>query len=275
MGTGKPVVAIFGADPLFEIVNYGRKKSVDYERLLKNKAVIVFQKLMRVFIFCVARNRLMVVGCNECSNEIIKKYYSGRQINIPVGIDLDLYKRNQLKEESNEDIILFVGRLVCWKGLDLAVDIFKQARKYHQALKLICIGQGPLKEYYLKKYKDSGIVFIPNLDYQGVIEYYHRAKILLVTSQYETFGINISEAMAAGLPIVATGLDVFADRLIDGANCYLARDRKMNAYLGRTLDLLNNPDKSKEFALKSLAVVENYNINKISDKYVELYKSLI
>ena len=48
IGTNKAVVSVFGADPLFEVVNYSRKKCINYEEFLKNRVIIWLQKLMNL-----------------------------------------------------------------------------------------------------------------------------------------------------------------------------------------------------------------------------------
>ena len=275
IGTRKPVASIFGADPLFEIINYKRKKCIDYPLFLKKKIAISLQKTINSFISIISKKRLTVIGHNKYTNEIIGRYYSGPITDIPAGITLSLYKEDTAEKKSDEDTILFVARFACWKGLDIAVDVLREAKKRRKDLKMLCIGQGPLKEYYINKYKNvEGLAFITDLNYENVAEYYKKAGVLLATTQYETFGISIIEAMAAGLPIVASDLDVFHDRLIDNVNCYLVADGNVGIFADRVLDVLNNNSIRERFAVNSLDTVKDYSIDKICGKYIDLYNSL-
>jgi len=276
MGTKKPIVAIFGADPLFELFYFKRKRCLDYEVFLKNKLILFLQKLMNLFISIASKNKPVVISLSENLNHIIKKYYSGPIVNIPVGINLSLYQKDGVQSYKDKDTILVVTRFVPWKKIDLAIEVFKEIKKIKRTAKIICIGGGPLKEYYLNKYKGlEGVTFITDLDYKKTIEYYKSASVLLVTSGYETFGINIIEAMAAGLPIVTSDLDVFSDRLSNGFNCYLVSDIKKEYFSDRIMDLWDN-DKIREIMVKrSLEKVKEYTLDRIRDKYIELYNSLL
>lgn len=276
IGTKKPIVACFGADPLFEMFYFKRKSCPDYKVFLKKRLTLVLQKILKVFIAIVSKNKPVVISLSENLNQVIRKYYSGPLVNIPGGINLRLYKKDEIEHLRDQDMILVTARFVPWKGIDLAIEAFKEIRKIKSNARIILIGGGPLKEYYLNKYKDlEGVTFITDLDYKKTIEYYKAASVLLVASQYETFGINISEAMAAGLPIVASNLDVFSDRLSNGFNSYLISDVKKENFANRITQLLDNDKIRKTMINRSLEKVRSYDLDKISDRYIELYDNLL
>lgn len=274
LGTAKPVLGVFGADPLFEIFNYGRQAGIGYEELPKARTAAVLRKIIRAAISLFSGGRLTVIGCNGASNEAIGRYHSGPVVNIPVGLDLGQYKKPENGAEPRGDSLLFVGRLVCWKDLDTAIAAFRAARELRRGLSLICVGGGPLSALYREKYKDENIVFSGEMDYRSVIGYYHRARLLLVSSRYETFGITVSEAMAAGLPIVASDLPAFHDRLTDRENCCLVKCGDAEAFAVRISELLDDPEKRTLFAARSLDIIRDHDVNAISGRYTALYERL-
>ncbi|OGS12190.1 MAG: hypothetical protein A2285_01785 [Elusimicrobia bacterium RIFOXYA12_FULL_57_11] len=271
IGARKPVAAAFGADPLFELLNYGRAAGVSHEIFSKSKAVRSVQAVIGALLSFAAGNKLTIAGLNEHSARTIQRYYSGPVVSVPVGINLALYRPNATPRE---DILLFAGRFVCWKGLDLAVDVLRKVRRHNGNVKLVCLGDGPLKKRYAEKYGRDGVAFISGADYKGVIEYYRKARLLLATSQYETFGITISEAMAAGLPIVAFDLEVYHDRLTNDENCYLVKNAETNVFAGKVMELLNDAGKREGFAAKALDTIRDYDLDRITEKNMELYRSL-
>ncbi len=74
IGTKKPVVSVFGADPLFEMLNYKKKRCVDYQIFLKNSIIVWLQKIMNMSLSVISKGKLVVISLNENLNQIIKKY---------------------------------------------------------------------------------------------------------------------------------------------------------------------------------------------------------
>lgn len=275
VGTRKPVIGVFGADPLFEALNYKKKRCIDYSTFLKSRVIICLQKIMSIFISIFSEKKLILVSLNRNLNRIIKKYCTAPIVNIPVGINIGLYCRNKAGEDTQKDIILVVSRFMPWKGIDVAIDVFKEIKKYKSDVKIICIGNGPLEKYYFIKYKETeGITFITSLDYKKIIEYYKKAFVLLVTSQYETFGITILEAMASGLPIVASDLTVFHDRICNNLTGYLVKDGNVNDFCNRIIELIEDKKRRREIVDNAFEKVKEYDMNKISNEYIKLYHEL-
>ena len=218
---------------------------------------------------------MVVVSLNKNLNQIIRRYCSVPIANIHVGINTHLYYKERITRQRNKNTILFVSRFVSWKGIDTAMNVFKELKKVKDDIKFICIGDGPLKDLYFKEYKKmEGLTFITGLDCKGIIEYYKKASLLLITSQYETFGITILEAMAAGLPIVASDLIVFHDRILNDWTGYLVKNRDVDEFCNRIIRLIEDLGKRKEIINNAFAKVTEYDIDKISSEYITLYRKL-
>jgi glycosyltransferase involved in cell wall biosynthesis len=277
IGTKKPVVSVFGADPLFEMLNYNKKRCTDYQIFLKNSIIVWLQKIMNMSLSVISKGKLVVISLNENLNQIIKKYFNGRIVYIPVGVNIGLYSTNKAeREHPKENIILVVSRLMPWKDIDLAIDVFREIKKYKQNIEIIFIGDGPLKEHYLAKYNTiKGMTFITGLSYKEIIDYYKKASVLLIPSRYETFSIVILEAMSSGLPIVASDLIVFHDRVRNNLTGYLVKDGNVNEFCSKVLDLIVDRKKRKEIVNNAFGKVKEYDIDKISNKYINLYHELL
>ena len=275
-GTSKPVVAVFGADPLFEMAYFHKKKAMDYASFSENKIVLVLQIMLKKLIAGMSKNRLIVISLNEALERIIKKYYSGMTRTIPVGLNLNLYREKRFGKSRRSDVLLVVTRFISWKGVERAIEAFEMVKKVKPEVSLVIIGDGPLTAYYLTKYKNyNGVHFIRVQDYKDVIEYYDTASILLVTSEYETFGINISEAMASGLPIVASDLDAFADRLMNDVNCFLIQEPKAESFASKIVTLLDHPQTREAMAQKAQEKIRNHCLDRTRDAYIDLYQALL
>jgi glycosyltransferase involved in cell wall biosynthesis len=100
--------------------------------------------------------------------------------------------------------VLYVGRLSVEKGVDVLVDAFSLLEGCD--LRLVVIGNGPAQSA-LERRAGHNVHFTGWLPVGQVHEYMRRARALAFPSRlYETFGMSILEAMAAGLPVLASDL---------------------------------------------------------------------
>ena len=105
-------------------------------------------------------------------------------------------------------MVLFVGRLVYYKGLEYLID----AIKLTPDVSLIIIGSGPLRDKLINKINKmnlaSRIKIIPEVDEKTLHSYYKACDLFILPSveKSETYGIVQIEAMACGKPIICTDL---------------------------------------------------------------------
>jgi glycosyltransferase involved in cell wall biosynthesis len=142
--------------------------------------------------------------------------FSGIQV-IPNYIDLeafqqslDRFDRQTLRKEArlgkDEVVVLNVGRLHPQKGQDVLIDAFARARRQVPQLVLVLVGEGRFREGLEEKARAAGLAAAVQLRgaLRDVTPYYKMADIFVFPSRYEAFGIALLEAMAAGLPVVAS-----------------------------------------------------------------------
>ncbi|MDZ4672852.1 MAG: glycosyltransferase family 1 protein [Gemmatimonadota bacterium] len=118
-------------------------------------------------------------------------------------------------------LFLHVGRLAPEKGVDRILSAFRQARLAcagRLPMHLIIAGAGP-QERALRAQADQHVTFLGNLDRATVLpRLYASADAFLFASETETLGLVVLEAMASGLPLVATPAGGVADHLRDDQN---------------------------------------------------------
>lgn len=117
---------------------------------------------------------------------------------------LDTKKTSRDSDKKNIEL-LFVGRLVDWKGLDLLLDALKKCVALD--ITLTVIGDGP-EEDRLRSYANQlglpNVKFVGHIPFPLLTEYYDSADIFVLPSLRECGGAVVLEAMARGLPIIAT-----------------------------------------------------------------------
>lgn len=134
---------------------------------------------------------------------------------VPLGIEVDRLapspafdaRARQLREEHSRNIVLFVGRLVYYKGVDVLVRAMAQV-----GADLVLVGTGPLEPQLLALGADLGIsdrlTFLRYLGDDDLAAWYRAADVLCLPSvaRSEAFGLVQLEAHAAGTPVVSTTL---------------------------------------------------------------------
>ena len=123
-------------------------------------------------------------------------------------IDLDYFKPiNQLvvREKygiSNQFTVLFVGRLIEKKGINLLIAVAKMLTN----IQFIFIGVGPLDSQLSQEAESNGnIVFLGKKANRELVEFYNIADIFCIPSQYEEgFGRVVIEAVSCGIPVVGS-----------------------------------------------------------------------
>ncbi len=139
----------------------------------------------------------------------LRKYRNKIRV-VPLGIDIDPYtnidtERIILDNEYGDRLVLFIGRLVYYKGLEYLIKAMKGVEG-----KLIVIGDGPMKENLVGIANAEGIgskvEFLGNRDEREKIKWLRSASVFCLPSieKSEAFGIVQLEAMACGLPVINT-----------------------------------------------------------------------
>ena len=139
-----------------------------------------------------------------------------RVVVIPFGVPIDRFRhltegqraiRDRLKASVPGPRVLFVGRFVYYKGVDVLIDAAAQSGGT-----LLLVGDGPLEPELRQRAIARGIQdrvrFLGRVSDEDLPAYYQAADVLVLPSvaKTEAFGVVQVEAMAAGIPVVSTNL---------------------------------------------------------------------
>jgi len=152
---------------------------------------------------------------------------------IPTGVDLEEFEgadgkwlRSRYRIGSDSRILLFVGRLGKEKNISFLLRAFEQALGFFPRLKLVIAGGGPQKEQLCRLCVDLGIgdsvIFTGLLPRRQLVHCYAGADLFVFPSVTETQGLVISEAKAAGLPVVTIRASGAAEMVVHGEDGLLA-----------------------------------------------------
>lgn len=178
--------------------------------------------------------------------------------------------------------VLFAGRLIPLKGV---LDLIKATATISQSQTIELVLAGSLEDQqYVDQLQSEanqlGIkdqVHFPGiLDAESLRKELARASILVLPSYQETAPMVIQEAMAAGVPVIATRVGGTRYQVRDGETGFLIDARDVQALSGRMRILLSNQAMRQSFgeAAKALAQVE-YRADAVAKKTIDIYRQIL
>ncbi len=122
---------------------------------------------------------------------------------------------------------------------------------------------------------ESHVEFLGNLPQSKIRELLNRSKLLIHTSQYETFGLVAIEAHSVGVPVVSINQGSFKEIIDNNINGYIGEsfeDQNLNEFILKIF----SDDKYAEYVSKSaINNAKKYDWESTSKELLNLYKSLI
>lgn len=206
--------------------------------------------------------------------EYIKRKYKPKNIHtLRNGIDIKLFKPIKKKGSSNksaETKLLFIGRLHKEKNI---VNLIKALRNL-EYISIKIIGGGPLKNKIKQLSQTCNInaTFINKIPNSQLPKIYNEADIYIQPSLYEGNPKTILEAMACGLPVIAsqtTGINNIIKHKQTGFFC-----QKEPGSIKKAILTLQNNQKLREKIGRNARqyIIKNYNLSDIIKKEIALYK---
>ncbi|MDO3643709.1 glycosyltransferase family 4 protein [Mucilaginibacter sp. L3T2-6] len=213
------------------------------------------------------------------SDEYDQEYtrlYSKSKIKYLYGydcIDNNLFKVEGEKRVDNKKIIT-VSRLVEKKNVKSLLDVWKYVENNDDSYSLIVVGDGPLfgelqdhkKNLGLKRVSFLGVT--ANDQLPGIL---HEADAFVSPSLYESWGLVVNEAMAAGLPVLlSTKINAAFTLVKEGENGYMFDPGEQEIFQEKLLKFIKLPvSVKKEMSLKSLELISRMDFNYMGDELLQ------
>ena len=178
---------------------------------------------------------------------------------------------------NKENRVIAVGRLVKQKRFDRLIDAFAIIASRYPLWRVTIFGEGEFKDALETQVRELGIEGrVEILPYvQNLLTEYQRSQFLVLSSDFEGFGLVITEAMACGLPVVATDCPCGPSEIIeDGVTGLLAN---MDAYdLAEKMEwMITHNQERKEMGIKAYQAATRFRKEVIMPEWESAYKSVI
>jgi glycosyltransferase involved in cell wall biosynthesis len=201
-------------------------------------------------------------------------------IHLPNGIELKIFDRTFKNEDwkkkyniGNKKVLLFVGRLVWEKDLQLLIEINKYLKTIRDDYIFVFVGDGPAEIELKKNIKES--IFLGRLYGKDLSEAYASSDLFVFPSTTETFGIVILEAMASGIPAICSNINGPADIIQNYHNGILVKPKDEISFAQQINLILNDSDLYDTIQKNALESVKLYEWNSIFQKMLTHYQEFI
>ena len=157
---------------------------------------------------------IIATSPNLIEGSPVLKNYKDKCRVIPLGIDAEKFKAKSdedkicsIRNKFRTKLVLFVGRLIYYKGLEYLIQTIPEIDAH-----FILIGDGPLEKDLRKKISDlkieEKVTILKAMDESELISYYYACDLFVLPSiaKSEAFGLVQLEAMSCGKPVVSTNL---------------------------------------------------------------------
>jgi glycosyltransferase involved in cell wall biosynthesis len=212
------------------------------------------------------------------------KIYCGVDTKIFRSVSLE--EKNELRQKLELDLngryYVYTGRLIWGKGLEHLINAWSRLANERSDVYLMFVGSGQghslsCEEFLQREAEANGlsdrVIFTGNVD--GVCEYLQASDFFVFPSQSEGLGLSLIEALACGLPSIATGVGGILDILQHGVNGILVQYGDVESLYLNMKKLLTSEKISQEYSNAGRATVEsNFDIDKLAIEYFELFSQL-
>ena len=176
--------------------------------------------------------------------------------------------------QQKENVILVVSRMYEWhKRISICLKAWKElsVKASMQDWRMVIVGTGEdlsMYQQYVKRYNIKNISFEGQ---QSPEPYYTKAKIFLMTSEREGWGLTITEAMQRGVvPVALDTSSAFHDIITDGENGFLVKEGAIKAFASKIEQLATDKNLWLRMAENALASANRFNLDNITKDWEKI-----
>ncbi len=234
--------------------------------------------------FGIEQSDMVTAVSRDLIRETVELLQVNKEIELVYNfVDKRRYYRREVSEikkmfaPNGEKILMHISNFRPVKRVADVVEVF---HKVHEQLpaKLLFIGEGPelstIRKMICERGLGQDVIFLGKQE--DVAEVISLADVMLLPSEKESFGLVALEAMACGVPVVATRTGGIPEVVVDGQTGFLCDIGDVNKMAEQTLVLLQNKTLYKEFSRVSVQRSCNtFCHDTIASQYERLYQKLL
>ena len=269
------------------VVTYHGDGQWNWGDFIRRTSVLFYNKYLLDKVLSYADVIISPSGHYIDESRFLRKY-KNKTVVIPNGINIEDFDIGYSKEEcrkrlglpTDKSIILFLSALYSFKGPHILIKAMPKIVKEASDTELVFVGKGVMREELEMLSKKLGVE--NNVKFVGFVDdsfkkalYYKSADIFTFPSFLEIFGIVNLEAMACGIPIVASKIGGVPDVVKDDENGLLVPPKDSEALADAVIYLLKNEDVRERMGKNGREKIKDYSWKRITEETEKVYLSLI
>ena len=220
------------------------------------------------------------VSCSRFNARTVAARYGFEPTVVFNGIDTSLFRPTapdpNIVRTDGTPLLLWVGRLQPWKGVDVALHALQEIPRAH----LMIVGDGETRADLERLAQELGLAervrFLGALPRERLPSIYAAADLLLATSfASETFGIGLVEAQACGLPVVASRFGGFPEVIDEGRTGLLVPPRDPAALAAAVRSLIDDPERRRAMADAAPGWAAQFAWSAVADRVEAAYHAAV
>ncbi|TVT31796.1 glycosyltransferase family 4 protein [Amycolatopsis rhizosphaerae] len=243
----------------------------------RSRTLAAFQPVLRPLMEKITAR----IAVSALARRVQVEHSGGDAVEIPNGVDVDFFTRSQPLDGYPRagGTIGFVGRYTePRKGMEVLLEASRRLLPDFPDLRLLVVGRGDEAELH----RAAGPVLTPHLELLGQVDDATKARALRSVDVYcapnlggESFGMILTEAMAAGTAVVASALDSFRRVLDDGRAGLLTPPGDPVALAGALGELLGDPARRGSLAAAAGERVAIYDWPVVVTQVLRVYETAV
>lgn len=236
-------------------------------------------ELRRHYNFLVRKSNAVVLLSNKCQRDFnaIIKDNKGSCLTYAIP-NPNVYKNLSVDLNQKENIILYVGRLSTNEKRPLRLlRVWERLFNKHLAWKMVFVGDGDASDnmkLYAQKKRIERVEFAGKRD--NVEDYYAKASFICLTSDFEGWGMSLTEGMSFGcIPFTFNNYGAASEIIDDGVNGCLIPAFDLKLYAKRLSYLMESRDERKTMAIAAFKKVQSFNVINVVDQWHTLFEQIL
>lgn len=241
---------------------------------------LVNHGLLPVYVRLIIKFASHIIVLTQIQKKSLARFCDAKKISvIPNMIEVELFPRS-LPRHNAKITILYMSKIEAKKGIFDVIEAMAQVAKSHHHIELLVAGDGPdftkLKQACCEHGGAEFIKFVGYLSGQQKAAFLSQGDIFLFPSHYqEGMPYALLEAMAAGLPVIATNAGGVPEIICHNRNGLLVSPGRPDQLEAAILQLIKHPKKRRAFGrMNRMLAATDFDIHIVTEKFCRVYDKL-